>query len=723
MNDISISEKIKLRSFIYNYINKLSEAVVTCEQIGYNKEKKTLSERFQEERNKITERLKKTGLNKDILNNEFVKSFIENELEENVYSNILPNFKNKEEKEDFVNTMFLSKVRFSTEEITNIMRKKIKSFDKTKSLNNLFDSNFTNIEDSNIATDFSNVSIDLKEIFLQGFKELKTKDEAELILNISIFYSKYTNTDLGNKHLEIINKNYIDSINNCSTEKGRNEAKQEWLDNILEAYNMHSPKSLEIRYDDDKKSFSYNTQSSGLFDAHFFIDNSSISKKQLENFTTIQDIKDFKSSSHNTQYQVSVTSNNGTSIEKDSVLRHSLANTLLSAVLNTKIKSKKTTFSFKMDSDSLKYIIEDSFEHCFNEKEKYEDIVKKITKDPLSYMAKLLNKKDLTSDFSEEDMKNIIEISSDGVFKSHSIFSLFRENRNKSKIYLKDDFDFGKFNELNQTEHFMLIQTNAIFKNGLSLYNKKETKKLPRLKTEAFNLYFENNIEILGYTPLFSINNDVFSSLSIRDIDKFIIDSLVFFDEYDDNKFKSLNSMSVVNTDNVHAVLSHLTEKESKSYLEDITKGNVDLFYSKIDTLIEKKIIPSEGINKSRELDKQSRELDKLKEEKEWFSFTKKVRKNEELTDREKLILIETENFLKIKNIEMDKRDYIDLNDNAVSKIIFNVNKFGSSIKNEETKLEADLLSEIEKDIKIQPNDLKNKKQAIDPNDNKRRNI
>lgn len=695
-----------LERFVFDYIEKIEDIVVFSKSEIFE----DILTNVEKQRKKINELLFENGVDKKI--SEIEQEKIINILKNDKINKILP-----KDLESFVNTMFYSGTILTHKELKSY-QETIENFELTKDVSHIYQLAF--IEQENIEED--KITNDFKSTLNSIFKNLKVKDKAEFVSNINIFLENYMETDFGNKKIELINKKYKKAI---SKGEDSREICKEWFQDLIDTVNSNTPKNISLVYDKEKNNLKASTETGGLFDGWYIINQTKYSELSKENQIKFDNAKNESELNHlensfsrKKQLQISTTTDRGLAIEGDSIVRHSLANAVIATVLNEHLEIQndssfidsfsKQVLGFEGNS-TMRGAIISSFKSVFGSdffedlkiedndgigsKKAIEIIQKKTTKQPVHYIKRLLKRKEdllpknvkemlnnegLSTTLSEEEMDSFLNLrhlnTVDGkendnwIFEPLSNVSLFYNNRVTSKI------EDAMFQEKNMTvsEQAMLIQYSALLKM-------KVTRDVEMIDLSALNKFTKDHIKLKASSPSEKYNNNFISNLTIEEIDKNIIKTFIFSEHAKENS-RNLNQ----STKDVLSKIISSTLKNDK-YLEDINVNSIS-FSKKIEEMI-KITKPSCFSNKFIEDIMTTQENISYKNKETWNNFTKKIRRKQDLNDFEKDILSETKIYLTKNNIDINEEYYEDLNKedfiNIIEKAIFRKNERIEEFKKE----------------------------------------
>ena len=311
-----------LERFVFDYIEKIEDIVVFSKSEIFE----DILTNVEKQRKKINELLFENGVDKKI--SEIEQEKIINILKNDKINKILP-----KDLESFVNTMFYSGTILTHKELKSY-QETIENFELTKDVSHIYQLAF--IEQENIEED--KITNDFKTTLNSIFKNLKVKDKAEFVSNINIFLENYMETDFGNKKIELINKKYKKAI---SKGEDSREICKEWFQDLIDTVNSNTPKNISLVYDKEKNNLKASTETGGLFDGWYIINQTKYSELSKENQIKFDNAKNESelnylenSFSRKKQLQISTTTDRGLAIEGDSIVRHSLANAVIATVLN-----------------------------------------------------------------------------------------------------------------------------------------------------------------------------------------------------------------------------------------------------------------------------------------------------------------------------------------------------------------------------------------------------
>lgn len=695
-----------LERFVFDYIEKIEDIVVFSKSEIFE----DILTNVEKQRKNINELLFENGVDKKI--NEIEQEKIINILKNDKINKILP-----KDLDSFVNTMFYSGSILTHKELKSY-QETIENFELTKDVSHIYQLAF--IEQENIEED--KITNDFKSTLNSIFKNLKVKDKAEFVSNINIFLENYMDTDFGNKKIELINKKYKTAINKGEDSR---EVCKEWFQDLIDTVNSNTPKNISLVYDKEKNNLKATTETGGLFDGWYIINQTKYSelskenKIKFDNAKNESELNDLENSfSRKKQLQISTTTDRGLAIEGDSIVRHSLANAVISTVLNEYLEVQNDSsfidsFSKKVlgfeGNSTMRGAIISSFKSIFGEdffedlkiedndgigsKKAIEIIQKKTTKQPVHYIKKLLKRKEdllpknvkdilnnekSSTKLSEEEMDSFLNLkylntmngkeNDNWIFEPLSNVSLFYNNRVTSKI---EDSMFQD-EQMTVSEQAMLIQYSALLKM-------KVTRDVEMIDLSALNKFTKGHIKLKASSPSEKYNNNFISNLTIEDIDKNIIKTFIFSEHAIENS-RNLNQ----STKDVLSKIISSTLKNDK-YLEDINV-NVISFSKKIEEMIDV-TKPSCFSNKFIEDIMTTQENIVYKNKEKWNDFTKKIRRKQELNDFEKDILSETKIYLNKNNIDINEEYYEDIDKkdfmNILEKAIFRKNERIEEFKKE----------------------------------------
>ena len=706
-----------LERFVFDYIEKIEDIVVFSKSEVFE----DILIAVEKERKRINELLFENGIDKKI--HEIEQDKIINILKKDKINKILP-----KDLGSFVSTMFYSESTLTNKELITY-QKTIENFELTKDVSHIYQLAF--IEKENITE--NEITNDFKTTLNSIFKNLKVKDKAEFVSNINIFLENYMETDFGSKKIELINKKYKEAINSGKDSK---EICKDWFQDLIDVVNSNTPKNINLVYDKETNDLKASTETGGLFDGWYIINQTKYAelsleeKKKFDNAKTEAELNDLEDSrSIKKQLQISTTTDRGLAIEGDSIVRHSLANAVISTVLNEYLEIQndssfidsfsKQVLGFEGNSTmrgaiiaSFKSVLGNDFfegldledNNGVGSKKAIEMIQKKTTKHPVYYIKKLLKRKkdllpehveellkkeELSTTLSEEEMDSFLNLKNlnsmngedngNWVFEPLSNVSLFYNNRVTSDI--KDAMFEEK--DLTASEQAMLIQYSALLKM-------KVTRDIEMIDLSALNKFTKGHIRLKASSPSEKYNNDFISSLTIEEIDENILNTFVFSEHAEENS-RNLNQ----STKDVLSKIISSTLKNEK-YLEEINVNKIS-FSKKIGEMI-KITKPSCFSNKFIEDIMTTQENIAYKNEKTWNDFTKKVRRNQELNDFEKDILLETRNYLELNNLkiaeeyyeDIEEKDFINILENAISIKNERIQEFKKGYNIENPLLEED---------------------------------
>jgi hypothetical protein len=708
-----MSSKLKrLKRFVYDYIESIEDAIVFSNTMDTEE----ISEKITGIRDEIPSRLEEQSFDSDI--NLIDPKEIENILKKENIVNFIPTSLN-----DFVSTMFYSKANLSTEEV-NCYQKNVEDFQLSQDINYIYDLTFIKNGNENN----SNSNSDFKTLLDRTFKDLQVKDKAEFVSNISIFLENYLSTDFGRKKIELINENYQKELANGVDNK---KACVDWFQDLIDCVNSSTPKNINLEYNKEKNELKGKTESGGLFDGWYIINQTSYKsltkedKEIFDNATTTKELDKLEdSSSSKKQLQISTTTTRGVTLEKDSIVRHALANAVIATTLNEYLELQSDSafidsFSKKVigieGNSSMRGAIIGAYKGIFGEDffkgidienldkegaiKAINRIQKESTEKPGFYIKKLLKrKKEFLSDdikdkikkddLSKEEIEafmNLDKLNQFGVrnenvwlFKPVTNVSLHYTNKVSSKI------ESPSISNLEPTEFAMLIQYSALLKMNIT--------NTCHISTTGINEFSKKHIKLTGSSCSLKCNNQLLSDYKINDIDKNIIKTFVLSKNGIENARK-LNQ-------GTKESLSKLIEStlNDRDYLEDL---NIDIneYAEKVEEMLSVRN-PSPLSNSffssiSSKIDNIKKDKKILEHEKEmldrdkWINFVSKKIRGTELTEEDSEIFKSLKEYLKENKLNIkDDVELFSLDKEIITEIIKQAEK--NNVKEADCGVEYD---------------------------------
>jgi len=715
-----MSLKLKrLKRFVYDYIESIEDAIVFSNTMDTEE----ISEKIAGIRNEIPSRLEEQSFDSDI--NLIDPKEIEDILKKENIVNFIPTSLN-----DFVSTMFYSKANLSNEEV-NCYQKNVEDFQLSQDINYIYDLTFIKNGNENN----SNSNSDFKTLLDRTFKDLQVKDKAEFVSNISIFLENYLSTDFGRKKIELINANYQKELANGVDNK---KACVDWFQDLIDCVNSSTPKNINLEYDKEKNELKGTTESGGLFDGWYIINQTSYNsltkedKKIFDNATTTKELDKLEdSSSFKKQLQISTTTTRGVTLEKDSIVRHALANAVIATTLNEYLELQSDSafidsFSKKVigveGNSSMRGAIIGAYKGIFGENffkgidienldkegaiKAINKIQKESTEKPEFYIKKLLKRKE---DFLSDDIKDKIkkdDLSKEEIeafmnmdkmnqfgtrnedawlFKPITNVSLHYENKVSSKI------ESPSISNLEPTEFAMLIQYSALLKMNIT--------NTCHISTTGINEFSKKHIKLTGSSCSLKCNNQLLSDYKINDIDENIIKTFVLSENGIQNARKLNQGTKESLSKLIDATLN------DKDYLNEL---NIDIneYAEKVELMlsvrkpsplsnsffssISSKIDNIEKDKKILEKDKKILEHEKeMLDRDKWINFVSKKIRGTELTEEEGEIFKSLKECLKENKLNIkDDIELFSLDKKIITEIIKQAEK--SNVKEADCKVEYD---------------------------------
>jgi hypothetical protein len=572
---LSKNEKLKVENFVDIYLGRINDLVFEDLSLQESEKSIDLMTAIGLERKQIDFYLNEAGLTKlEEEHKETIKDSINN-----IYTSSNFDFDSINE---FVDTVFYGEVTLTSKDI-ELYQNNLKEYridEKINGLyNNIFDKHSRKNNRNGIEED------EFKELLKNAFKELAVKDKAEIFANFNIFFEEYAKTKIGEKRLELIEDKYLEKKKTSKT-----IAINEWIGDIVNTINQNTPNSSDISFNADNK-VKMNTASSGKFDGLYFINKVDLNNKQEEELSKVENFEDLnkfeKKIDSVSQIQISTTSDNGINIEGNSVLRHALANKIIATVLNNYWLNKASdqfidNFT-KKDSDfkenqNIRGAILEAFKSEFNIKEKdtpeeeFETLQKDLTANPVKFIASMtkINSNTLDKKMMEEFLKledsGLIQ-KREKIFYPKTYFSVYFKNGVANKRSYEESSDNKDFSELEKHDVLLLAQYSALSKKS----NMVSDGEKSNVSDNAVDMYYDNNVEIRGYSGDILFNNEKLSSLKITDIDKYIVDNFIM----SDNAVENSNFFDIPSRNNISFILKNIIEKDK---VEELGIDKEDFF-------------------------------------------------------------------------------------------------------------------------------------------------
>jgi hypothetical protein len=530
----------------------------------------------------------------------------------------------------------------------------------------------------------------------------------------------YLSTDFGRKKIELINENYQKELANGVDNK---KACVDWFQDLINCVNSSTPKNINLEYDKEKNELKGTTESGGLFDGWYIINQTSYKsltkedKEIFDNATTTKELDKLENSfSSKKQLQISTTTTRGVTLENDSIIRHALANAVIATTLNEYLELQSDSafidsFSKKVigveGNSSMRGAIIGAYKGIFGEdffkgidienldKEGAIKAINKIQKEstekPEFYIKKLLKRKkeflsdDIKDKIQKEDLSkeeieafmNLDKLNQFGVrnenvwlFKPVTNVSLHYKNKVSSKI------ESPSISNLEPTEFAMLIQYSALLKMNIT--------KRGHISTAGINEFSKDHIKLTGSSCSLKCNNQLLSNYQINDIDKNIIKTFVLSKNGIENARK-LNQ-------GTKESLSKLIEStlNDRDYLEDL---NIDIneYTEKVEEMLS---VRNPYALSSNFFSGISSEIKSIKSEQEkavlkkWKEFIKRKNKQEDFTEEEHKIFESLEQYAEKNSIDIEDNLELSLLDDEIIVEIMKSAKKNIKVETEnETKL------------------------------------
>tara|TARA_Y100001960_G_scaffold186010_1_gene194911 strand:+ start:992 stop:3340 length:2349 start_codon:yes stop_codon:yes gene_type:complete len=766
-------EKIKIVNFVQQYMSVIENYIELFESKSFGL--KSNDESYQDSYNEMIESisdfrgsdevksyLKSEGLGSDWLDvvNKDKISTLSKVMNELYGSENLPGSRNKSK---FITTLFFKNSDLDKEILEKYIEK-INDFTLDKDINALYNFAFLNSNDeSNIIKDNDSK---MKKHLTSIFKGLEKKDRAEIISSLNVFLEIYEKTDFGSKHISLINKKYQEDL-----KKGNSNAQIEWLDNILEAASSCSPSKLynSINYLDNtqKGKMIKRTESGGKVDGLFFINSTKYGEELLKELNDIKNLKELKEFEQKykdeEQIMICATSDKSLDIEKDTIVRHPLANMFLSNLLNSEMKkdnyfmlnfNNNIRGAFKDGNVNIRNAIVKAFRSLnnteildikddrYDSEDAYNKIQSKILKNPVKYINEDINKNLdlinenrvnngleelepikkmtlLTKEYFDEYSKLHQE---DGVFNSHSYVCFFQKgNVHKSRKVEEKGVNIKKIKELDKEEKVALIQYAALVK---TIILKEDTE----ISINLCNKFADKCLKLRCFSDKNTLKNSLFDDIKTNDIDAYVLETFILSDDFEKNK-KFLDNNLKKNTSKI---IDHVLKEYNKcgedgflkkyniepeklfNRIEYILENDLNIFHqdikSNIRTSLEMRNKDIEMRNKDIERNNQN----KLNE------MTKDIR-NKIYRTNENLNVKETALLERIEEMGLDSfevtsndlfKDEIVLNILKMSdKDILNYSHYDGTTK-EKNEDEKKLLNELREDLSNKSDITENQKES-----------
>lgn len=618
----------QFENFVENYINKLNDIIYNhmYQNDNGNYEGKELVEKFDNYRKHISEFLAEEGLSSSsLIDTPNVRKDIKKSLKK-LYSN---DILNNDNIDDFIDIMFFHKIKITEEEI-NKYGQNIITYNISQDINDLYNFQFLAISNQNNFSDTEQE--EFKRLFQDSLDGLKVKDKAEFLANFNIFFEEYLQTEIGQKEIDLIFKKFKENKKN-----DLEDAKREWIEDLINLATQSSPMSNEINIEqEDSIKIQTGTASKGLFDGFFFIDKTKLTQEEsekLKNINSLEELNKFKKKLTSIkQIQISATADKGVDIEGNSVIRHALANTVISTTLNshwintgddnfinlfsrkdntlqenTNIRNAIIT-AFRYEYPDIISNIENNLTKLEKENEQkfiFEKLQRSITDDPDRFIRlKIdnvnedtiitdehireyfdLNKKQIKQKREElffledhEIERTNPELNEDLIFEHKNYFAVYLNNALSKKRELNIDKSFDSpLNDLEKHEILLLLQYSAIVKQKTFSY-------LNEFSLPAAQEYFNQSGEVRGIGANLQFDNKKLSQLNItvEDIDRFAIHNFLLSNNAKNNSV-FFNSSA---RDNFSIIIqSNLTNDNIDNLYKNDSNFNSTFLYNKIQEL------------------------------------------------------------------------------------------------------------------------------------------
>tara|TARA_Y100001960_G_scaffold334186_1_gene446770 strand:- start:38519 stop:40972 length:2454 start_codon:yes stop_codon:yes gene_type:complete len=700
-------EKIKIINFVQQYMSVIENYIEIFEdesiylkpndedyEKAYDKMIDSISD-FRDSK-KVKEYLQSEGLGKNWL--ETVSkdkiSTLSSIMNQLYGAENLPGTRNKS---SFITTLFFKNTDLDKKVLEKYIQK-INNFTLDKDINTLY--NFTFLNENNNAKSVNIEDSKMKKHLTNIFKSLEKKDRAEIISSLNVFLELYENTDFGSKHIELINKEYQRGLN-----AGEEDAQRKWLDNILEAASSCSPSKIynSINYSNNNGTGTLikKTESGSRVDGLFFINSTKYNGETLKNLKNIESLKqllEFKQKYKNEeQILICATSDKSIDIEKDTIIRHPLANMFLSKLLNSEMKkdyyfmsnfNNNIKGSFKDGNVNIRNAIVKAFRSIdydneipdpnnknYNAEEAYNKIQSKILKNPVRYINEDINKNlDLINEkrindglqelkkiekkhlLTKEYFKEYIDLyQEDNGFNAHSYVCFFQKgNVHKSREVKERDVNIKKIKRLGKEEKIALIQYAALVK---SLILKEDSE----ISVDLCNNFADSCLKLRCFSDKKTLKNDIFDKVKTDEIDIYVLETFVLSKDFEKNINFLDNNLKKNTSKIIDHVLKEYNEVGENSFLNKygvesrdvfnrinyILENNLNLFHQDIKENIKSSL---NTYNSNIEI-KNRKEFDHIRNE----ILEKKYETNEVLSNKEDRFLKRIEELgFKILKVNFD---------------------------------------------------------------------
>lgn len=700
-------EKIKIINFVQQYMSIIENYIEIFEdesiylkpndedyEKAYDKMIDSISD-FRDSK-KVKEYLQSEGLGKNWL--ETVSkdkiSTLSSIMNQLYGAENLPGTRNKS---SFITTLFFKNTDLDKKVLEKYIQK-INNFTLDKDINTLY--NFTFLNENNNAKSVNQEDSKMKKHLTNIFKSLEKKDRAEIISSLNVFLELYENTDFGSKHIELINKEYQRGLN-----AGEEDAQRKWLDNILEAASSCSPSKIynSINYSNNNGTGTLikKTESGGRVDGLFFINSTKYegeTLKNLKNIESLEQLLEFKQKYKNEeQILICATSDKSIDIEKDTIIRHPLANMFLSKLLNSEMKkdyyfmsnfNNNIKGSFKDGNVNIRNAIVKAFRSIdydneipdpknknYNAEEAYNKIQSKILKNPVRYINEdinknldLINEKRINNGLQElkkiekkhlltkEYFKEYIDLyQEDNGFNAHSYVCFFQKgNVHKSREVKERDVNIKKIKRLGKEEKIALIQYAALVK---SLILKEDSE----ISVDLCNNFADSCLKLRCFSDKKTLKNDIFDKVKTDEIDIYVLETFVLSKDFEKNINFLDNNLKKNTSKIIDHVLKEYNEVGENSFLNKygvesrdvfnrinyILENNLNLFHQDIKENIKSSL---NTYNSNIEI-KNRKEFDHIRNE----ILEKKYETNEVLSNKEDRFLKRIEELgFKILKVNFD---------------------------------------------------------------------
>lgn len=584
--------------------------------------------------------------------------------------------------DNFIDTIFYSST-IITERDINSFKEKIDNFRTSQNINILYDIAFVS-EDTKEAQEMDS---DIRTALTHAFQKLEKKDKAELFANLNIFFEKYMTDPVGNKHLELISKEFVkekekneqDSILNESEKIERNQAlANDWLMNIVEIANNSTPENVSIDLD-TKSNIKYKTAGGSTFDGIYFIPFYNLNEaqtKELNELSNLEDFYKFEAIIENTkQTQISATADPEQMIEGNSIVRHALSNSIIAKVINIhnmkengrledilkKGKTKTKINAISGGNSTLRGYITEAFSDLFEPgtfwnssfkdksdedsvTKKYNAILQKLTEEPLKIISILINKEENTK-FSKQDLEKFIDYKKEelSIFKEvitpETYVSLYQENdiikqRKKALDNIQKNDPNSPLSDLNGPELDRLFQYSALLK-----YKEVGESKSENLTSEALSLFVQHTFNLRAYSSKKSVHfdNENLSKKNLDDVSLFVLDKFVM-NEHAENNQPFLISTTKKNID---IIINDVLENRDPNFYDKLGHSESDVV-KRIISLKEKGLLlPINSIS-----------------QKEALFLNKTIEQENKLLEQENKLLEQNKEILKEKTEDLVDKIY-----------------------------------------------------------------